>query len=113
MNMSDLSSEFDVNYRDHFEAIENIKTILEINDDAIVTLYLSRAIRFVKGYCNVTEVPVDLYDLLEDLAVYFYRRKGVENIKSEGKGSLSESYRDGLPDDYIQSLNQHRRMKFV
>lgn len=111
--MSDLSNEFDELYRTDIEAINNIKTILEIEDDTIVELYLSRAIRFVKGYCNVSEVPVDLYDLLEDIAVYFYRRKGIENVKSEGKGSLSESYRDGLPEDYIQSLNQYRRMKFV
>jgi hypothetical protein len=99
-------------------SLDNVKLILEIDlddesEDDLLNLYISRASNFVKSYCSVTEISSELAELVEDIAVYNYRNKGIENIKSEGKGSLSESYRDSLPKDYIQRLNQHRRLKFV
>jgi hypothetical protein len=96
--------------------LDNVKAILDIPDnskDNVLTLYLNRATNFVKGYCNLTELNPTLEEVVEDIAVFKYRNKGVENIVSEGKGSLSESYRDGLPPQIIDTLNEHRRLKFL
>lgn len=97
-------------------SIENVKILLGINDtsqDTLLNLYLSRATNFVKNYCNVDEITPSLDEIVEDIAVYLYRNRGVENIKSESKGSLSETYRDSLPDDIIAVLNRYRKVKFV
>ncbi|MBW7649791.1 head-tail connector protein [Anoxybacillus sp. ST4] len=97
-------------------SLENVKTLLGISDtsqDTLINLYLTRATSFVKNYCNIEEIPIELDEVIEDIAVYRYRMKGVENVKAESKGSLSETYRDSLPDDIIAQLNQYRKVKFV
>lgn len=97
-------------------SLENVKMLLDISDntqDNLLNLYLTRATSFVKNYCNIEEIPIGLNEVIEDIAVYRYRMNGVENIKSETKGSLSETYRDSLPDDIIAQLNRYRKVKFV
>lgn len=96
--------------------ITNVADILEIDrvdNESMVRRYVNRAINYVKNYCNITEIPESLYETVEDIAVFRYRAKGVENIKSEGKGSLSESYMESLPLDIIKQLNTHRKVRFV
>ncbi|ARK30773.1 phage head-tail connector protein [Halalkalibacter krulwichiae] len=99
-------------------SIANIKALLDLKDndnseDNVLLIYLTRATNHVLTYCNVKELNSSLEELAEDIAVFNYRNKGVENIVSEGKGSLSESYRDDLPPDIIRRLNENRRMRFV
>jgi hypothetical protein len=97
-------------------SLENVKILLGITDnskDNMLNLYLSRATSFVKNYCNIDEIPIELDEVIEDIAVYRYRMNGVENVKAESKGSLSETYRDSLPDDIIAQLNRYRRVKVV
>ncbi|MCG6796353.1 head-tail connector protein [Geobacillus sp. YHL] len=97
-------------------SLENVKTLLGISNntqDNLLNLYLTRATSFVKNYCNIDEIPSELDEVIEDIAVYRYRMNGVENVKSESKGSLSETYRDSLPDDIIAQLNRYRRVKVV
>uniref|UniRef100_UPI0009EEB406 phage head-tail connector protein n=1 Tax=Geobacillus thermoleovorans TaxID=33941 RepID=UPI0009EEB406 len=79
----------------------------------MLNLYLTRATSFVKNYCNIDVIPAELNEVIEDIAVYRYRMNGVENVKAESKGSLSETYRDSLPDDIIAQLNRYRRVKVV
>ncbi|MCI1590377.1 head-tail connector protein [Heyndrickxia oleronia] len=96
--------------------LDDIKLLLEINDDSkdsILSLYISRATNFVKDYCNIDVLTPSLEESVEDIAIFNYRNKGVENIQSEGKGSLSEEYREGLPSEIYKKLNEHRRMKFI
>ena len=97
-------------------SLENVKTLLGISDntqDNLLNLYLTRATSFVKNYCNIDEIPSELDEVIEDIAVYRYRMNGVENVKSESKGSLSETYHDSMPDDIIAQLNRYRRVKVV
>ncbi|KYD30054.1 phage head-tail connector protein [Geobacillus sp. B4113_201601] len=97
-------------------SLDNVKTLLGISDtsrDSLLNIYLSRATSFVKNYCNIDEIPIELDEVIEDIAVYRYRMNGVENVKAESKGSLSETYRDSLPDDIIAQLNRYRRVKVV
>jgi hypothetical protein len=92
-------------------SLDNVKILLGISDnsqDALLNLYLSRATNFVKNYCNIDEIPSSLDDVIEDIAVIRYRLHGVEGVKSESKGSLSESYIDSLPADIISQLNSHQ-----
>jgi hypothetical protein len=98
--------------------LKNVKILLgiDVNDtsqDNVLNLYLSRATNFVLNYCNLEEIPVGLDSVVEDIAILKYRLKGVEGIKSEGKGSLSESYIDSLPLDIIRELNRYRRIEFI
>ncbi|MEC1725855.1 phage head-tail connector protein [Schinkia azotoformans] len=97
-------------------SLDNVKLILDINDtskDSILNLYIGRSTNFIKNYCNITEIPESLNGVIEDIAVFYYRNKGVENIQSEGKGSLSESYIKSLPADIVSELNNYRRMNFI
>jgi hypothetical protein len=96
-------------------SIDNVKILLGISDnsqDVLLNLYLSRATNFVKNYCNIEEIPSSLDEIIEDIAVIRYRLHGVEGVKSETKGSLSETYIESLPADIINQLNCHRRVIF-
>lgn len=97
-------------------SIDNVKTLLGISDtssDSLLNLYLSRAEKFVKNYCNIDEIPLELDEVIEDIVVFRYRMNGVENMKSETKGSLSESYRESLPDDILTQLNRFRKVRVI
>ncbi|WP_100408443.1 phage head-tail connector protein [Bacillus solitudinis] len=99
-------------------SLNNVKALLDIEDndyseDNVLILYLDRATNHVLKYCNVIELDSTLDELVEDITIFNYRNKGVENIVSEGKGSLSESYRKDLPPSIVRRLNENRRMKFV
>jgi hypothetical protein len=97
------------------DSIDNVKILLGISDnsqDDLLNLYISRAEQFVKTYCNIEEIPTELKSVIEDIAVFRYRMNGVENIKSESKGELSETYRDSLPQDILSQLNRYRRVIF-
>lgn len=102
-------------------SVDNLKVLLELttyDDDyytkeALLTLYLNRAINFVKDYCNLEEIPPSLSDVCEDIAVIRYRLHGVEGLMSESKGSISEKFFNHLPNDITNQLNAHRRVKFL
>lgn len=97
-------------------SLDNIKTLLGISDntqDNLLNLYLTRAEKFVKNYCNIDEIPSSLDEVIEDIVVFRYRMNGVENMKSETKGSLSESYRESLPDDILTQLNRFRKVRVI
>jgi len=98
------------------QAIYNLGTILEINssdNERLLNLYLTRAIDLVKNECNIKILPVDSFSLIEDISIFLYRNKGIENIKSEGKGSLSEAFHESLPKDYISRMNKFKRLRFL
>lgn len=93
-----------------------MKIPLGINDtsqDSVLNFYLSRATNFVKEYCNIKEITSPIGEIVEDIAIFLYKNKGVENIQSETKGSLTESYRENLPPYLVNRLNSYRRMKFI
>jgi hypothetical protein len=97
-------------------SLDNVKILLGITDtsqDALLNLYLSRATNFVKNYCNVDEIPLALDEVVEDIAVVLYRKKGVENIQEEKKGSLWERQIDFLPKEIVSQLDAYRRVKFI
>jgi hypothetical protein len=101
--------------------LDNVKILLGISSvddsqDNLLGLYISRADNFVLNYCNftdVTEIPATLSSVIEDIVVYKYRNKGVENLKSEGLGSHSASFLEGVPSDIIAQLNAHRRVRVI
>jgi hypothetical protein len=88
------------------------KAYIEPEEEDLINLYISRATNFVLSYCNVDETTPSLDEIIEDITVLKYRLKGVEGIKTESKGSLSETYIESLPADIINSLNQHKRLRF-
>jgi hypothetical protein len=96
----------------------NVKLMLEIDStdnsyDNLLNLYISRATKYVLRYCNALETTLELDEIIEDVTVFRYRSKGVENLKSEGKGSLSETYIESLPKDIVDRMNENRRIRFV
>jgi hypothetical protein len=98
------------------EIIEKAKIMLGMELEPIDTLlevYLQNAQEFVIDYCKLTEIPTSFHSVLSQMIVFQYRQKGIENIKSEGKGSLSESYITEYPLNIMNRLNPHCRVKFI
>ncbi|ARJ76163.1 MULTISPECIES: phage head-tail connector protein [Bacillus] len=95
------------------DQLANLKLFLDIADDsedALLELYLKKARRFVINYCEINEndIPDNLLGVIEDIAVFKYRLKGVEATKAETRGGISESYYDKLPDDIKLELDSFK-----
>lgn len=100
------------------EIIENAKVLADIDlidtsKDKILELYFEEARDFILDYCKVNEIPSTLYSILSKMIVFQYRQKGLENIQSEGKGSLSEAYLTEYPPNIMNRLSRHARVKFL
>jgi hypothetical protein len=98
--------------------LENVKILLEMDEydiskDSLLNLYISRAQDFIFDYCKITEIPSSLNSSIEDMAVFQYRQKGAENLQSEGKGSLSESYILQYPQNIMSRLTPYCRVRFI
>lgn len=100
------------------EVLKNVKTLLEFEQsdtskDELLNLYISRATNYIKNHCKIETVPDALQDTIEEMVIFQYRQKGVENIKSEGKGSLSESYIEDYPVNIMNSIKPYKRAIFL
>jgi hypothetical protein len=89
------------------------KDTLVTSEDDLLNLYIQRATDFVLDYCYLTEIPVILDSVVEEMAVFSYLSKGVENVSSEGKGSLSESYITEYPSNIMNRLDRHRKIRVI
>ncbi|MFP5111830.1 phage head-tail connector protein [Bacillaceae bacterium C204] len=102
---------------DQEDIIEKARLVLDIpldvDYDSLLEYYFQNAVDFISDYCNLTEVPTTLFSVLTQMIVFQYRQKGVENIQSEGKGSLSESYLPEYPSNIMNRLSRHAQVKFL
>lgn len=98
--------------------LNNVKQLLDIetddtSKDGLINLYIKRAEDYTKNYLKIDDIPAALTSVIEDIAVFRYRQKGVENIKAEGKGSLSETYMESIPLDLMNQINAFRRIRVL
>lgn len=85
-------------------------------DSNFITLfdyYVANAQDFIFDYCKMDTIPDTLHTVIADMVVYQYRQKGVENVLSEGKGSMSQSYITEYPLNIMRRLNSHSQVKFI
>jgi hypothetical protein len=98
--------------------LNNVKILLEIDEgdeskDGLLGLYTNRAKDFVLDFCKIDSLPSTLDSTIEEMVVFQYRQKGIENIQSEEKGSLSEIYLTEYPPNIMNRLKSHRRVVFL
>ena len=81
--------------------LDDIKTLLGIDDnskDAILNIYIRRAVTLIKSYINNsrfddTYIQENFKDAIIELVYNAYILKGRENIQSEAQGSRSITYK--------------------
>jgi len=94
--------------------LNNVKLILGVQDkDDLLNVYIQSAIDYIMVYCSITEIPPALYSTIQKMVIIQYRNKGVENEKSESKGSIVETYLVNYPDDIVSVLNMFREIRIV
>ncbi|PLS04025.1 phage head-tail connector protein [Neobacillus cucumis] len=102
---------------EQWDIIEKAKLILDMqldsNNDTLFEYYFQNAIDFIYDYCNVSEVPTTLYTVVSQMVAFQYRQRGIENVQSEGKGSLSQSFLTEYPPNIMNRLNRHAKVKFL
>ncbi|WP_226087480.1 phage head-tail connector protein [Mesobacillus sp. S13] len=72
--------------------------------------YSHSAQDFIFDFCKLNEIPPSLYTVITEMIVFQYKQKGVENVASEGKGSVSESYLTEYPPNIMNRLKSHRKI---
>lgn len=102
----------EINHVDHLKLMLNIEPT-DNSEDALLNLYFSRASNYIKNECNLKELEQNHLELAEDIAIYLYRFKGVENMAAESKGSLSETYATEFPEHITSRIKANKRLRFV
>lgn len=90
-----------------------IKLGIDKTDDSkndLLLMYLDDAKFLILGIINDTEVPILLYNVVVDLAVIQYNRKGSEGIKSYSEGGISMTYGDDVPSDLMKQIMRFRKL---
>lgn len=98
--------------------LENVKILLEIDilddeKDGLLNLYISRAEDYTRDYCKIDDIPSSLNSVIEEMAVFQFRNRGIENLQSEGKGSLSQSFLNEYPPNIMNRLQPKCQVKFI
>ena len=95
--------------------LNKVKIILEdknVNDE-LLNIYIENAIDYIKDYTLLNEIPHTLQSVIVEMTVYQYRQREVENVISEGMGSMRYSFVTSYPDNIINRLNTYRRVRVM
>lgn len=87
--------------------LEKIKKITGESDEALLSLLLEDAEKFVLSYTNRSTVPDALRKTVRDLAVIALNRMGTEGESSRNDGGSSYSFNDA-PATIYSVLNRYR-----
>lgn len=80
--------------------IDNIKLLIDEDNEKLVKLLTNKAESTVRAVCNVEEITSEMEDVIEDIACFRYNQLGREGITSDSMGRNSVSVEDNFP-DYI------------
>lgn len=81
--------------------------------DEILDIYCEQAVGFIYNFCRRNTIPTELYSVIVSMIVHDYRKRGVENVTSESKGRLKDSYTTQYPPDIINQLIGRRKIIVV
>ena len=95
------------------EVLNNIKLLTQEDNEPLLNLLINKAEKTIISFCNITEVTEEMQDILEDLICYRYNLIGREGLKSEGMGSASISFTDGIPAEIKTRLYRYRRLRVL
>lgn len=95
--------------------LEDLKLLLRIDSmdtskDGLLKLLLKKATVYVKNYCNIATVPLELEDTITDIAIIMYNRQGTEGLSSESYSGISNNFEDDISKPIKKALNRCRRV---
>jgi hypothetical protein len=91
--------------------IEDIKTLLGLNDDSkdeLLQLIINLASDDAKSKTGCEDMLI-LRSVIIDMVVYRYNRLGTEGLESENYSSVSYHYSSDYPESILSALNFIRK----
>ncbi|OCZ52196.1 phage head-tail connector protein [Dehalobacter sp. TeCB1] len=76
--------------------------LLDVSKDTALNHYLNKSQIAIKSYCNMTEIPESLDDIVVDLAIFFYQNP--QGVTQATQGSRSKTIVDGIPESIKSCL---------
>lgn len=106
--------------------VEELKILLDSDEDEVIKIYFKMALNTILGYCNYLE-SCDVFNLntvllnaVKQLTIINYRNRGKENITQMSQGSRSMtlksaggSYKNSLPSEIEALCKPYRRLKVM
>ena len=71
--------------------------ILLGDNDAVLTLYIRKAVTSINNYLKTTIAEEDYSDAIIEFVTIAYNKRGNEGMKQFSQGSLSGTYIDDIP----------------
>lgn len=96
--------------------LDSVKTILDINDDKsdeLLKIYVNNANDFILDYTRLPKIPATLGSTVIDMAVFQYRQRELENVKSESMGAMGYSFITEYPSNITDRLDSYKRALFL
>lgn len=99
------------------ERLEKLKLILGIEgteQDDILNYLLQSTERAILNYCHLQALPLEIEDLLVEMAADKYRRQtGATNIKIGDTSVTFSENKDGIRPEHKAQLNRFRRLQLI
>lgn len=96
--------------------LEKVKIILDLendNKDGLLEIYIQNAKDYIIDFTRIEKIPKTLESVIIDMVVFQYRQRGIENVTTETKGSLYESFITEYPNNIQRRLKPHKRALFL
>lgn len=93
--------------------LENIKLLLGIatdEKDRLLNLLIEQATQEAQDFTNCRDTS-NLSSTIERMVVFNYNRLGTEGVEGEGYSGVSYSYSATYPDNIMNVLKRHRKLK--
>lgn len=88
--------------------LEDLKVLTGESDEKLLSSLLLRAKNIILTKTNRTKMIPALERIQLELALEMFNRQGSEGELSRSEGGISVSYKDGISDTLLTSINQYR-----
>ncbi|WP_394404865.1 phage head-tail connector protein [Streptococcus sp. 20-1249] len=88
--------------------LEDLKVLTGESDEKLLSSLLLRAKNIILTKTNRTKMLPALERIQLELALEMFNRQGSEGELSRSEGGISVSYKDGISDTLLTSINQYR-----
>ena len=90
----------------HEDILDDAKLILGISgneNDALLAVYVNNAVSYIKSFCRLEVMPVQLCGIAADMTAGMYRKN-----KNGGAGMIKEGDREISFRDFTQFMEEYR-----
>lgn len=93
--------------------IDDVKTLTNSNDTAVLSLLINQCKLIAQEYCNLDAYSESLDEIVKVMVCERFNKLSADGISSQSYSGISESYTDDFSPMIYKSLRKHRKLRTV